>query len=300
MTPWQIVWRTSALGDFLLTLPLLRALAATGRQLCLITRPAYLDLLPADSRPQAFMAADDAGLATLFMASPLSAVALSCRVRPLFRGQPPVPGAAALFAGADVFLFMAPDPVLEKNLAQLRIGAAHWLEPRPARSPHAAVHYLVAAGFPVPADLLTTPQLAPQRDAAAKGGCLWLHPGSGSPRKNAPPRFFAESAAAWQRQHRQPVMVSFGEADRGVREPMLAELASAGVAFEVVENVGLGELRELLARRAGEFLGNDSGVSHLAAALGIPTTAVFVASDPAIWRPLGQVTVRQYPATSGS
>ena len=33
--------------------------------------------------------------------------------------------------------------------------------------------------------------------------------------------------------------------------------------------------------------GNDSGVTHLAAALGRPTTAVFVATDPAVWAPVG-------------
>ena len=35
------------------------------------------------------------------------------------------------------------------------------------------------------------------------------------------------------------------------------------------------------------YLGNDSGISHLAAMLGVPTTVLFGPSDPAIWRPLG-------------
>lgn len=43
-------------------------------------------------------------------------------------------------------------------------------------------------------------------------------------------------------------------------------------------------LAAALKRSAG-FLGNDSGPMHLAAALGVPVTAIFVASDPAQWGP---------------
>jgi hypothetical protein len=45
-----------------------------------------------------------------------------------------------------------------------------------------------------------------------------------------------------------------------------------------------------LARRiesGSVFVGNDSGPTHLAAMLGVPTVAVFVATDPAIWAPVG-------------
>jgi ADP-heptose:LPS heptosyltransferase len=35
------------------------------------------------------------------------------------------------------------------------------------------------------------------------------------------------------------------------------------------------------------YVGNDSGVSHLAAALGVPTIAVFGPTDPTVWAPLG-------------
>ena len=49
------------------------------------------------------------------------------------------------------------------------------------------------------------------------------------------------------------------------------------------------------ARRIAQadlFIGNDSGMTHLAAALGIRTLAVFTTTDPRVWRPLGDhVTV---------
>ena len=40
--------------------------------------------------------------------------------------------------------------------------------------------------------------------------------------------------------------------------------------------------------RAGLFLGNDSGVAHLAAASGAPTLALFGPTDPALWSPVGR------------
>ena len=40
-------------------------------------------------------------------------------------------------------------------------------------------------------------------------------------------------------------------------------------------------------RQCQRYLGNDSGITHLAAMLGIPTVAIFGPSDPLIWRPVG-------------
>jgi ADP-heptose:LPS heptosyltransferase len=40
-------------------------------------------------------------------------------------------------------------------------------------------------------------------------------------------------------------------------------------------------------RGARIFVGNDSGISHLAAAVGTPVVAYFQASDPKIWAPRG-------------
>jgi ADP-heptose:LPS heptosyltransferase len=42
-----------------------------------------------------------------------------------------------------------------------------------------------------------------------------------------------------------------------------------------------------LLSRAGAYLGNDSGISHLAAAWGAPTLSLFGPTDPAVWAPLG-------------
>jgi ADP-heptose:LPS heptosyltransferase len=38
---------------------------------------------------------------------------------------------------------------------------------------------------------------------------------------------------------------------------------------------------------AGGYIGNDSGITHLAAAMGIRTVAVFGPTDPAVYAPIG-------------
>jgi ADP-heptose:LPS heptosyltransferase len=35
------------------------------------------------------------------------------------------------------------------------------------------------------------------------------------------------------------------------------------------------------------YIGNDSGITHLAAAVGTPVVAIFGATDPAVWAPRG-------------
>jgi len=51
------------------------------------------------------------------------------------------------------------------------------------------------------------------------------------------------------------------------------------------------------------YIGNDSGIAHLAAAVGTPVVAIFLASDPRIWAPRGQnvsgqVTVLERPTVA--
>ncbi|MGH7925902.1 MAG: glycosyltransferase family 9 protein, partial [Candidatus Binatus sp.] len=43
-----------------------------------------------------------------------------------------------------------------------------------------------------------------------------------------------------------------------------------------------------VTRLASAFVGNDSGVSHLAAAVGTSGVAIFGPTEPARWRPLGR------------
>ena len=108
-----------------------------------------------------------------------------------------------------------------------------------------------------------------------------IHPGAGGSRKRWPARRFAELAVRLD----APVLLVEGPADTDACRKFAEALASS-VPVVRATGVSLPRLAALLAESRG-YIGNDSGVSHLAAALGAPTVAVFGPTDPAAWAPLG-------------
>ena len=132
------------------------------------------------------------------------------------------------------------------------------------KATHATDFYCAQVGAP--------PGLIPRLDCPRRDdGFLAIHPFSGSKRKNWPLDRFQEVAS------RSSLPV------RWVAGP--EEELEGAVRFD-----GLYQLACWLAT-ASHYWGNDSGITHLAAAAGVPVTAVFIASDPAIWAPRGNVTV---------
>ncbi len=80
-----------------------------------------------------------------------------------------------------------------------------------------------------------------------------------------------------------------GEAE-GDRLERLAQPLPPG-RVQIARSLPLTDLAERLAGCAA-FVGHDSGISHLAAALGLPTLALWGNTVEEVWRPQGeQVTV---------
>jgi heptosyltransferase-3 len=126
---------------------------------------------------------------------------------------------------------------------------------------HVTDYYLDQVGAPAGA----VPRIAVE---ASPGGYAVIHPFSGSARKNWPLEKFRALAAKLP----MPVRWCSGEED-----PLLPEA------------VRIPDLLDLARFLAGAqlYIGNDSGVTHLSAAVGVPTLAIFRASNPAIWAPRG-------------
>jgi heptosyltransferase-3 len=102
-----------------------------------------------------------------------------------------------------------------------------------------------------------------------------IHPFSGSGRKNWPLRLYLELAS------RLPCPVEW----------------TAGPEEELPQAVRFSNLFDLARwiRGARLYIGNDSGITHLAAATGVPTLALFGPTAPDMWAPRGEnVTVLQY------
>ncbi|MBB6097399.1 ADP-heptose:LPS heptosyltransferase [Deinobacterium chartae] len=114
------------------------------------------------------------------------------------------------------------------------------------------------------------------------GGYALLHPGAQDPRRRWPTGHFARVADALASRGLR-VLVT-GTADEAERTRAVQEQARAPVV-DLAGRTDLGTLAALL-EQARLLVSNDTGVSHLAAALGTPSVVVFVASDPARWAPL--------------
>jgi heptosyltransferase-3 len=106
--------------------------------------------------------------------------------------------------------------------------------------------------------------------AVERGDYAVIHPFSGSARKNWPLEKFRALAKKLERV--MPVRWCAGEDD-----PPLA----AAVRID-----DLYELACWLAK-ARVYIGNDSGITHLAAAVGTPVLALFGPTDPEVWAPRG-------------
>ncbi len=111
-----------------------------------------------------------------------------------------------------------------------------------------------------------------------------IHPGSGSPHKNWPWERFLEVALAISNQKQIQPLFLFGPVEEEAPKEMVKAIEAQG--FPILNRSALPILAGVLSHCVG-YLGNDSGVSHLAAALGIPTVNLFGPTDPAYWSPEG-------------
>jgi hypothetical protein len=118
------------------------------------------------------------------------------------------------------------------------------------------------------------------------GNFLLILPGSGSAAKNWPAENFV--ALAKMLAARIGALVILGPAEAALESIFVAAGISLISRIELVEVAGL-------ARLSRCFIGNDSGVSHLAAAAGASGISLFGATDPARWRPLGRGEPGRWP-----
>jgi ADP-heptose:LPS heptosyltransferase len=116
-----------------------------------------------------------------------------------------------------------------------------------------------------------------------------MHPGAGSPIKRWPPDRYIRLAEQLELEGSRTILVIEGPAEGGTAKEISGKLAPGKVMQ--VESAPLALVAALL-ERCESFVGNDSGVAHLAAGLGVPSVVLFGPSLPQHWAPLGEhVTV---------
>jgi ADP-heptose:LPS heptosyltransferase len=252
-----LVLRPGALGDTLLAVPALRALGRRFGPLRLAANFGAARLLASLGEVEEGLAFDDPSLAWLFADSRKA------------RGVSPLGDA---MSAENIVAWMQPP--------QAGTALSHALLVAPSRPPgeqHCA-EYLLESLTPLGVDTSWLDD-RPLNVAPISSDEVLIHPGSGAATKNWPAPKFADVIRALDR----PVRLIVGEADTAAAlavEECLGHSLPRGLNLP---------LEELAARLAGcnAYVGNDSGVSHLAGLCGARTVVLFGPTSPAVWRPLG-------------
>jgi heptosyltransferase-3 len=111
---------------------------------------------------------------------------------------------------------------------------------------------------------------------------LALHPGSGSESKNWPEEKWAELLQHLITDSQLNLLLVGGEAEGERLQDLAATLPPTRVT--VAQSLPLVDLARMLERSCA-FIGHDSGISHLAAALGLPGLVLWGDTAEAVWRP---------------
>jgi len=215
----------------------------------------------------------------------------------LFQEGVSLPAALQASLGAfDAAFYFGLSATLADNLQRAGIGKTFLLPPFPSSRQHVTDHHLQSLarlGIDAPS---STPRIRLQEGAqeGAEGflrergwepdGIIALHPGAGSRKKAWPPHHFAALGRALAHKSQRLLIVQ-GPADEECVQEVLMGLD--GTSCLVARDLPLRELAPLLSC-ASLFIGNDSGISHLAAALGVRTVTIFGPTDPLVWAPRGE------------
>lgn len=122
----------------------------------------------------------------------------------------------------------------------------------------------------------------PRRSSDCNRSWLAIHPGSGSLSKNWPVECWRQLIAQIQAKTNWNLLIVGGEAERETFPKLQPSLDASRSRLEFC--APLPQLASLLAE-CGGFIGHDSGISHLAAAVGLPGLVLWGESKETVWRP---------------
>jgi heptosyltransferase-2 len=275
-----LVIRGGALGDFLLTLPVLAALreAEPDAHLEVLAYPGIAEVARVGGIINGSRSIEYGPLAGFFT-----------------RGAVLDPGLREYFASFDLVLsyLYDPDEIFADNL---RASGVRRLLAGPSRvigTAHAIDQLaapLAELGLPL-AERAVRLRITPAKSAQPS---IFIHPGSGSAAKNWAPENWRTLAVRWlQKDPTLHLTIIGGEADANA----LGALRDLGPADRIsyLENRPLPELAAAIAGGL-LYLGHDTRISHLAASVGTPSLLLFGPTDPGLWAPPhNQVRVLRAP-----
>ncbi len=277
-----LVIRGGAIGDFILTLP---AIAALRRQF----PRAWLEVLGYPHIVQLAVAGSLVNRAQFIEARPLAG--FFARHGQLAQDM------GDYFSEFDLIVsyLYDPDEIFQSNVGRCTpapfIAGPH----RPDESSRlpAAKVYLQPVERLAIFDADPVPRLTLEQEPGTLS-YLALMPGSGSPRKNWPESNWADLLQLLIDETPFDLLLVGAEAEAERLQRLAAALPPA--RFRLARSLPLPQLGSLLQGCAG-FIGHDSGISHLAAALGLPGIVLWGDTLAEVWRPPSpKVAVLRHPA----
>ncbi len=280
-----LIVRSGAVGDLVLTLPALSALKKRyeGLSIDMMGHPGRLSLLKQCGCIENVLSIDSRDYTTLFTpgGAPTGAA-----------GGPAIRNLRSY----DAILSYLPDPdgVFEENLRRFASGPVQTGRSRPpdGRRTH-MTRVLMDVLKPLGADTIDEPPAIHLPLSAATADIqnlpsdrtlVAIHPGGGGLAKCWPAeRYAALIERLIDRDYR--AVITFGPADDTIRRRILPRIPDQDVL--IVADRPLADMAVLYAR-CHAMIGNDSGMTHLAAAAGVPVIALFGPTDPAVWGPRGK------------
>jgi ADP-heptose:LPS heptosyltransferase len=269
-----LIFHQGALGDFVLTFPALIRLKKRFPSIDAVCKPQLGELAKRFGLIDNWFSQDAARFASFFSNSI-------------------DPDVINLLNTYDEIVLFSFSKDLAQSINQIWHHSVHRISPRPKLTDniHVAVHLLknlVSCGLIAQDNDLNIPE---QPSFYMKQEAFYntlyfrkvlLHPGAGSKKKMWPITNFLQVERLLKADGYRPEYI-IGPADRFLRD----ELRMPGARQKVVHTPENIAALIALMKTAGGYIGNDSGVSHLAAFFGLATVAVFGPSDPAMWRPVG-------------
>jgi heptosyltransferase-2 len=282
-----LVVRGGAVGDFILTLPVLSALRSRfpDSRIEVLAQPRLAALAVAGGLADGVRSLEDRALAGFF----------AC-------GTHLDPDWVQYFSRFRTIISFLHDPerIFQENVG--RCSKAQFISgphrPDEAEAIHATRVLLKPLEQLSIFDADPTPQLTIPLSAEVSiptGDWLALHPGSGSERKNWPVEKWRRLIEALIEKAGWNLLLVGGEAERDRLQDLGKDIPAARLQF--AEELPLPTLATYLQLCRG-FVGHDSGITHLAAAAGLPCVVLWGPSSAEVWRPLGE-KVRIVQSTHG-
>lgn len=277
-----LVIRAGAVGDFILTLPVFEMLRRRYPDggIDVMGYPSIVALAVAGGYASRALSIDRGDLAPLFVEGSVA----SNSIRTLFEPY-------------DLVVSFLPDTdgVFRRNI--LTAGArevwSHPPKPPDGRRRHITCHLYDALAPFSPVPVCPPPKLSVSDVLRQRAEMIYpilqdrkivvIHPGSGGVRKLWPASHYATLCDRLSDKG-YTVLITQGPADEAVVAKVLAQVETRPV---LVADLPLADLAGVLTCCAA-MIGADTGITHLAAASGIPTIALFGPTDPAVWGPRGQ------------